>query len=129
MSAICRTTTWLAAALAALGCLDPSAPPSGTYRFTPPAEYQVLWASVEACSGLRGEFARFHWLLVPGRVIRFGNENLNGVWKSPHSIYLTETAAVDSAGGYFTVRHEMLHDLIGHPGHPPVFATCHLLRF
>jgi hypothetical protein len=34
----------------------------------------------------------------------------------------------DSAGRYFTVRHEILHDLLGGGAdHPPVFTTCGLL--
>jgi len=129
MSAIGRTTTWLVAATAVLGCLDPFAPPPGTYRFTPPAEYQSLWVSVEGCSSLHGDLTRIRWFIIPGRAFRYGEVSVNGLWHSPHDIYLSESSATDSVGGYFTVRHEMLHDLIGHPGHPTVFATCHLLRF
>ena len=54
--------------------------------------------------------------------------NSQGMWTSPHRIYLSEFARSDSAGDYFTVRHEILHDLLGAGGHPPVFRTCNLLR-
>lgn len=27
----------------------------------------------------------------------------------------------------WTVKHEMLHDLLGTPEHPAAFTTCHLL--
>lgn len=32
------------------------------------------------------------------------------------------------ADDFFTVQHEILHDLVGQPGLPPVFEQCGLLR-
>ena len=109
------------------GCLDPFAPPIGAYRFTPPPVYRTLWDSVEACSSLRGDFALVRWFAVPGALIPYGGVDANGVWKPRHNIYLSEDAAFSSAAGYFTVRHEMLHDLMqGGADHSPVFRRCGL---
>ncbi len=107
-------------ALALVSCLDPFAPPPGTYPFAPPLAYRVAWLQVENCSGLRGDFTRVKWFAIPGLFFRCGEGNCQGMWTSPHRIY--------SAGDYFTVRHEILHDLLGGGGHPPVFRTCNLLR-
>jgi len=110
-------------------CIDPFEPPPGTYAFDPPHAYVEAWQRVEQCSGLRGEFRRIHWFDVPGSVIPWGAETVNGLWHAPHDIYLSDSSAHDSASGYFTARHEMLHDLLNGGGdHPPVFARCGLLR-
>ena len=124
-----RSLLLTGAGLAVLGCLDPFEPPFDTYRFDPPSVYSMLWRQVEDCSGLRGDFARIEWYVVPGAFIRRPDGHINGAWQPPHTIYLSEYAAHDSPSGYFTVRHEMLHDLLqGGGDHPPVFATCGLLR-
>lgn len=126
-----KTLSWsrlLLGLVAVPACLDPFAPPPGTYQFAPPPVYQQLWQSVKDCSGLRGEFGVIQWYVVPGDGFRWAESSVNGVWKAPHNIYLSEHAARDSVGGYFTARHEMLHELVGKDGHPPVFARCRLLR-
>jgi hypothetical protein len=56
-----------------------------------------------------------------------------GAWNEPHDIFVTEEARDDSLSAYLTVRHEMLHDLLGGGGpngeaHPPVFVHCGLMR-
>src|SRR6266568_1665130 len=95
---------------AAGGCLDPFSPPDGTHPFTPPANYAAAWQSVENCSGLRGDVRRIEWFMVPATSYFCGAETpCDGTWRPPHSIYLAEQVAFDSANGYFTVRHEMLH--------------------
>jgi len=115
--------------LSIVSCLDPFAPPPGTYAFDPPSAYRVAWQQVENCSGLRGDFARVHWFAIPGAFFPCAEGNCQGIWAPPHRIYLSDFARSDSAGNYFTVRHEILHDLLdGKGGHPPVFRTCGLLR-
>lgn len=116
-------------AAASLGCRDAFAPPGGTQQFEPPSAYRVAWQEVETCSGLRGNFDRVRWFLVPQPFFRCPEGNCNGAWESPHNIYLSQIAAADSGSGYFTVRHETLHDLLGGGAdHPPVFRACRLLR-
>lgn len=104
-------------------------PPQGTQRFEPPAAYRIAWQQVEDCSGLRGNFDRVRWFLIPQPTFDCLDSDCNGLLKTPHDIYLSERAAVDSVGGYWTVRHEILHDLLGGvPGHPEAFRICGLLR-
>ena len=112
-------------------CLYPLDVPIGTDRFDPPAVYRNAWQEVEQCSALHGEFERVRWFAVPQSSFPCGEGNCLGFWIEPHDVYLSERARSDSAAQlsrYFTVRHEILHDLVGRSGHPPVFATCDLLR-
>ncbi len=105
-------------------------PIDGAEPFDPPAPYDVLWTEVEGCSGLTGTMARVDWYIVPGTTTfdcEYGA--CRGLWIAPHKIYLSDVAAHDFFGDdFFTVRHEILHDLVGHAGHPPVFEQCGLLR-
>jgi hypothetical protein len=114
-----------------LSCADGFAPPSGTYLFDAPPAYQAAWDSVEACSGLSGDLARVRWYAVPQDAFYVGKTLTFGAWTPPHTIYVAEWAKDDSLGHYLTVRHEMLHDLLGGGGegqaHPPVFRTCGLM--
>jgi hypothetical protein len=119
-----------AVVLLAGSCVDTFAPPSGTYPFAPPPFYQGLWEQVEGCSGLSGDFAKVRWFAVPQRLFTCPDGECFGVWEGPHNIYVTELAMADSLGNYFTVRHEMLHELLrGGLNHPPAFDTCHLRRY
>lgn len=119
----------LATALSLLGACEFPFEPQGAYRIEPPPEYRVAWTKVEICSGLRGSFARVRWHAVPqspfpcpgGRVCR-------GVWVPAHNIYIAQGFLRDIGDDLFTVRHEILHDLLQRDGHPPVFVTCGLLR-
>lgn len=85
-------------------------------RFTPYAEYTMWWAEVEACSGLQAPMGRVRWYYVPNRTLFFEyrGESLSGLWFADHRIVLSESMR----GHDQVVRHEMLHDLIGIPGHP-----------
>lgn len=117
------------AVAATSGCRDPFAPPPGSRAFDPPPVYRTLWQEVEDCSGLHGDFDRVRWFVFPQSFFWCGDETCAGVWHVPHDIYLSEVAQSDSGGHYFTVRHEMLHDLLaGGADHPPVFSTCGLSR-
>jgi len=114
-----------------VSCVEPFAPPAGTYPFEAPLAYQAAWDSVEACSGLRGDLARVQWYAVPQTTFYVGKTETFGAWTPPHTIYVAEWAKDDSLGLYLTVRHEMLHDLLGGgsegEAHPPVFRTCRLM--
>jgi len=122
---------FVSAAIFFTGCRDAFSPPAGTYRFDAPIAYQAQWDSVEACSGLEGDLARVQWHAVPLDIFSCGEgQNCFGAWRPPHNAYVTEWAKDDSLDHYRTVRHEMLHDLLGGPiigdPHPPVFRTCGL---
>jgi hypothetical protein len=110
-----------------VGCLDPLAAPPGTHEVEPPAAYRTAWQEVEVCSGLRGNFDRVHWFVIPQPLFRCGEDDCLGNWNPPHNIYLSEIAASDSGSHYFTVRHEILHDLLGGGAdHPPCFGPVDL---
>lgn len=122
--------TILLSLLAALaGCVPFE--PAGAVLFQPPAHYLDLWQQVESCSGLRGNFGRIAWFTVEGGAFpdpETGRPVL-GHWAPKHIISLAGTV---TGGVYadadFIVKHEMLHDLIGHAGHPavPFASPCHL---
>ena len=110
--------------------MDAFDPPPGTYPFDPPVEYGTLWASVEDCSGLRGDMSRIEWFAIPGsRFSCRGGDACTGLWRSPHTIFLSEAAKDGQTGpNYLAVRHEMLHDLLGGgEDHPPIFFQCGLM--
>ena len=129
-----RSAVALFAVAVAGACADdPFSPPEGTERFDPPDAYRAQWAIVEDCSGLRGPFERVRWYRIPTWSFACpegnGVRECFGLWEEPHNIYLGTFAAGNLNGDYFTVRHEILHDLLGPgQGHPPVFEKCGLIR-
>jgi hypothetical protein len=91
----------------------------------PPATYATWWQATEACSGLHGDFAAVDWYVVPGTQFDCPTGTCVGRWESNGRIYLAAGAVMDEQ----VVRHEMLHALIGRPGHPdpPFGKGCGLL--
>jgi hypothetical protein len=87
---------------------------AGEARMDPPAVYREWWSKTEACSGLSGDFDRIEWLVVPGHSFSCASGHCAGHWQSDHQIYI----AADWTMNELVVRHEMLHDLLGRPGHP-----------
>ncbi|HEU4649532.1 MAG TPA: hypothetical protein VFS33_10770 [Gemmatimonadales bacterium] len=56
---------------------------------------------------------------MPGESFDCPGGKCVGRWNSGHKIYIASAYADNE----MVVRHEMLHELIGHPGHPePPFA-------
>ncbi|HEY0779780.1 MAG TPA: hypothetical protein VGD56_17565, partial [Gemmatirosa sp.] len=97
---------------------DPALP-AGATRLTPPPVYARWWAMTEACSGLRRDLGAVDWYVTTGAPsISDGHQSDLGGYYSPASnrIVLADTAALDGA----TIRHEMLHALLGPAvaGHP-----------
>lgn len=116
------------------GCEVSTAPVNGR-RVTAPASYALWWQADEACSGLTGALDDVDWYVVPadsdgGFWCEDGPDHTcAGEWVAPHAIYLAgpnRTYPDGYAVDEWTVRHEMLHDLVGRPGHPPVFDDCRL---
>jgi len=105
-----------------------------------PATMDNLWASVQACSGIRTSepWHRVSWYSVPGDRFAYGpGDSAIGLWVSPHQIYLAAgplehgpstaySPQYDTLLYESTIRHEMLHDLTQAPGHGPAFTACHL---
>lgn len=90
----------------------------GAVAYAPPDTFRHYWAEVEACSGLRGDFDRVRWHTVGDRHhFRIDDVQYGGYWFPSHDILLAGRRVNDQR----TIRHEMLHDLLGHSWHPPEF--------
>lgn len=107
-----RRLGWASLAAALMGCT--SFEPSGDAPMQAPAQYRLWFAKTEACSGLKGDFDRIKWYSVTGDSFDCPGGQCVGRWNSDHRIYISSAYAENE----MVVRHEMLHDLIGHPGHP-----------
>jgi hypothetical protein len=113
---------WACALLSVLlGCAADAAAPSDHERFTPPDIYRTWFAETEVCSGLSGEFERLRFYRVPGGEFPCPTGMCVARWTDSHEIFVAEEFLHDE----MVVRHEMLHDLIGQPGHPdPPFGSA-----
>ena len=111
--ALCKLPRVLAllAGLTLAGC---AFEPQGETPTDPPPAYREWWARTEACSGLTGTFDRIKWYTVPGSSFPCSGGSCVGHWESDHHIVIS----ADWSNSEMVVRHEMLHDLVGHPGHP-----------
>jgi hypothetical protein len=98
--------------------------PDGAVLIEPPAEYALWWARTEECSGLTKSLHKVEFYSVPGSSFPCPGGKCVGRWEDNHHIYIAEAWL----GQEMVVRHEMLHELIGHAGHPnpPFPAPCHL---
>lgn len=98
--------------------------PAGDAPIKPLSLYREWWARTEACSGRTGDFDRISWFVVEGPGFACPGGVCAGHWESTHRIFL----AGDYRQNEMVVRHEMLHELLGRPGHPdpPFGAECPL---
>jgi hypothetical protein len=112
LSWIPRGLVWSAGFLLALsGC---GFDPVGDVPLDPPPVYREWWAKTQACSGLQGDFDRLQWSVIEGSSFSCSSGQCAGHWRDDHHIFLAGDWAMDE----MVVRHEMLHDMIGRPGHP-----------
>jgi hypothetical protein len=88
--------------------------PTGEQAMMAPDVYRTWWNKTQTCSGLSGDFDRVEWLVVPGDGFTCSSGKCAGHWESDHRIFI----AGDWVNNEMVVRHEMLHDLLGRPGHP-----------
>lgn len=113
--------------------MDAAAGPDGLDRilvrtaFAPPTEYYAWWEEIRTCSGGTGSISDVRFLRAVEPTYVYGTqfpcgetELCNGLWEAPHDITLAP-AHLDTPR---LVKHEMLHDLLGVPGHPDVFEEC-----
>lgn len=115
------------------GSTDPGFVDLELEPLAPLPAYESWWEDTAACSGLKGAFDQVSFYRVKAPLVDGGasfpcGENgeptlCSGLWQAPHDIYLAPAMLRVQP----LVRHEMLHDLIGASGHPPVFEECDLL--
>lgn len=116
------TGAWIA--LVALSCADPARPDvEGVEPYDALPEYPAFWTATTACSDRSGDLDRISWFRAVS--ITFKGQIVRGFWEPPHTITVWNGLEPDE----FTVRHEMLHDLLGgDPDHElSVWADCDLL--
>jgi hypothetical protein len=110
------------AGLAAASCSGFATSVSSKREMEPLAIYAQWWVATEACSGRTGEFADITWFSAAA--ISSNESFAVGLWRPPHEIVIVRGYEEDER----TVRHEMLHDLIGgDPGHDDsAWLACEL---
>jgi len=102
--------------------------PEGAVEIPAPAMYREWHQRTEQCSGLTDDFSTMKFYVVPGvETFSTGSGEKVAQW-----ILEGSTNKIIVAGNYegheMVVSHEMLHALIGQPGHPPEYfgQRCHL---
>lgn len=108
-------------------------PPPGAVRVPTPEDWGLRYAAVERCAGRRGDFAALRVHEVPDSSLYLDGALLDGAWRAPHDVWIVRSILRRDpryAGWYVdqTVDHELMHDVLGLPGHPPAFARCGLAR-
>jgi hypothetical protein len=104
----------------ALACKETTAPapdvPTTAVPLVTPARFALWWRLTQACSGTTGDFASVSWYVVPNTTtLDFEGEQVNGYWLgNPDRIVLADAYRTNG----LLVRHEMLHALLHHSGHP-----------
>lgn len=133
--AAARLVCALIGGAAAAGCETATAPASAAL-LARPAVFAEWWQDVERCSSTSGELDRVEWYVVPCQDGEAGfrcaatpDGLCAGEWLTPHTIQLAGPNRF-FADGYvddeWTVKHEMLHDLLGTAEHPDAFRICRL---
>lgn len=92
----------------------PAFPEDELVPYEPLPQYAQWWAQLEECSGVTGELDAISWYSGEGFPIQVGDRLYYGIWWQEGN----RIAVQDPEDGP-TVRHEMLHALLGVVGHPP----------
>lgn len=112
-SPVARVVVALGLVAMAIGaCRDFTAPlPSGARRFHPPPVYARWWALTEGCAQRSGSFAAYSWYVVPGNYAPTPSIPNASAYTDVSARRIVLAESVWDFGG--TVRHEMLHALLG----------------
>lgn len=112
--------------LLSLSCLSaceaPTAPlplPDGAREYVAPPVYTRWWAATAACASRSIPTDRIRWYVVPGDSIQVPTGGWAAGYYDEGSDRIVLASSAQFSGG--TVRHEMLHALLGRGvrGHPP----------
>jgi len=107
--------------LALAACTDlfgPRLPADASALPQVPVQYATWWRMTEACSGLHGDFNAVQWYESGDDPIALEGKDYDGYWFGSHDRILISPSHLRDGG---TVRHEMLHALLGGGGHPLEF--------
>lgn len=118
-----RTLALVLLAATAGACSDLTGVEELRVGFSPPAAYETLWRSLEACSGREADFDRIRWYWIRSFP---DDQPILGQWHERHEITLSAAVLRNRA----VVAHEMLHDLLeGDRAHrDPAWDACDLPR-
>lgn len=112
-------------ALLAGACTGPTEPfPSGAVEIDPPRVYSAWWQLTQSCSGTSRPMSSVRWFVVPGASeITVDGRTAQGFWFERSNRILLAGAFMLQGP---SVRHEMLHALVGGSGHPrePFLIQC-----
>jgi hypothetical protein len=113
----------LLVAFLAAGCEGYSVSVTNKEPLEPLPIYEAWWGATEACSGMEGDLHAITWFTA--LTIRGNDITARGLWTPPHQIILVIGYEDDE----ITVRHEMLHDLLGGDGdhESPLWERCSLI--
>lgn len=106
-------------------------------------DFREWWEEISTCSGYQGNLDRIHWFHVQEDLIPCTidgeRDYCNGIWKSPHDIYISNRIFTilyshgPSVESYRvakkSIQHEMTHDLLNmglleNGDHHPIFERC-----
>jgi hypothetical protein len=90
----------------------------GAVEISPPAFYQGWWNLTEACSGRSASMSNVRWYVVPGvELFPLNGQLVSGYSEASSNLIVLAANVVDEGR---SVRHEMLHQLLGPgiTGHP-----------
>lgn len=104
--------------LAIVVCTNSTEPvlPKDAQEFSPPPVYSTWWNMTQACSQLTGSLGAVTWYTTEDVVHDLSSGDVIAGYWVPGSNRIVLNSAVMMDGGI--VRHEMLHALIKHGGHP-----------
>ena len=104
--------------LAIVMCTSVTEPvlPKDAKEFSPPPVYSTWWNMTQTCSQLTGSLSAVTWYTTDEVVHDIGSGDvIAGYWVSGSNRIVLNSAVMMDGG---IVRHEMLHALIRHGGHP-----------
>jgi hypothetical protein len=99
------------------GCADPTALrlPADAEPMARPIQYATWWRMVEACSGRSGDLGHVQWYVMPYGRLEIGGVEYDGYWFGEGNRVILLWSKMNHGP---TVRHEMLHALLGTGRHP-----------
>lgn len=100
--------------VACVDLLAPALPLDSVPLAHRPIQFATWWQMTESCSGLHGDLDAVSWYMGPDPLVVDG-EHYDGFWYGYGNRIVVSRGSLTDGG---TVRHEMLHALLGKGEHP-----------